>query len=795
MDKKKGGFFLSVYDSVRSGLKPRGGFFAFVDIANLLLALVFARCHLIFGAHPIGFAYIAVLPEGVWMALLGAVIGSFTLGREGVIYAMISVIIAFLRIIVSGGEPDEGEEGVPTVFREGLLLRMSAALIGGFIAAIYEILLSGFTFTGVLFGLTMIIAPPFLVFLLSGLFDTGPGIKDLILSDKPPFSLAGKNEKQRFDLIFFQGAALVFMFLISLALRPLELLGINAAYLFSAAVTLVSAKRFGSTRAAAVGFASSFAVSGLYAAAFSLLGLAAGALFKLGTLYAVIGGGGVICAWAAYAGGTLGFLSTFPEYAIAASVIYPFIKKLSAEKTEKEEMTAEKCAQEMVGTMALSYKAKRKSHLDTLESSLSAVSGVIRERQRTDAYPTEDELRGLTVECVRRYLLSREDGDIAELKIDTDGAAKRLYEKGIITPEELVLDCPVDEFAEGACQAVNRAAAILREEKFKSYSKNSIGEEMDLIAKMIGDGRERDSRECRLDEALSERLCKVCEEEGLVGAVVRVFGQRRKKIILAAEDERGTVITSPSLLAGLSRESGLKLSRPEFFRRGKMALMECAAEQGFRAECATASAKGTREEVSGDTARHFESRDGRFYSLICDGMGSGALARDTSTLVCDLLVPTLDFGGENDTVIRLVNKIIRSRMEECSATVDLFSFDLFLGEGYFIKSGAAPSYIKRKNEGRGGDSIFRIRSKTAPIGLMREVDAEKIKVELKDGDVIVMLSDGIMGAEEGQWLVQLLSRPIKCDLKAYAELILEEAAKNVPPTDDMTVAVTRLSKI
>ena len=40
-------------------------------------------------------------------------------------------------------------------------------------------------------------------------------------------------------------------------------------------------------------------------------------------------------------------------------------------------------------------------------------------------------------------------------------------------------------------------------------------------------------------------------------------------------------------------------------------------------------------------------------------------------------------------------------------------------------------------------SIFRIKSKTAPLGLMKSVDAERIKIDLEGEDYIIMLSDGI----------------------------------------------------
>ena len=67
-----------------------------VDVITFLVAFLFSRCHVVFGSHPLAIAFIAVLPTRVWIAVLGAVSGALTLGKSGIIYSMISVIVVFL---------------------------------------------------------------------------------------------------------------------------------------------------------------------------------------------------------------------------------------------------------------------------------------------------------------------------------------------------------------------------------------------------------------------------------------------------------------------------------------------------------------------------------------------------------------------------------------------------------------------------------------------------------------------------------------------------------------------------
>ena len=170
-------------------------------------------------------------------------------------------------------------------------------------------------------------------------------------------------------------------------------------------------------------------------------------------------------------------------------------------------------------------------------------------------------------------------------------------------------------------------------------------------------------------------------------------------------------------------------------------------------------------------------------------MGSGELAKETSEFVVRFLRCALR-SGFSETVLHVLNHVIRQRGEECSATVDLFELDTITGDATFIKSGAAPSYVKRDS------SIFRIRSETAPIGLMKSIDAERVRVEIKEGDYVIMLSDGVSSTpEDAPWLLELLAEAPKRNIKEYAEYILSAAVKSSRTGDDMTVAVAKIKKI
>lgn len=789
-EKEERGFFPGVAAEFRKRVESRAALAA--DAMIFLAALVFARTHLLFGAYPLATALVAVLPSRVFVALLGAAVGSLTLGRIGVIYAMISVIVVLLRVIISATDKERG--GARGVFSESVLLRMCATVIGGFVGALYEILLSGFTPSSVLFGAATVILPPLLVFVFSGIFDTGITLSDFMVGRRNIFSIK-KRGREAYELIFFQFSALALCFFISISLSEYSLFGISAAYTFSGLVTLFSAKRFGAVRGMAVGFVSSLGLSSIYSVAFALAGLVAGALFPLGALYASIGGALALGAWSAYSGGVSGFLTTLPEYALAAVSGFPVYMRLITERKPTEARDSAKDAADMVGTMALAYKNRERESLRAFESAISAVSTLVRALGEQDSSPTKDEYRDAFLDCADKFCKTcssyRTCSAAGRPYIESaDRIAERLCRGERITAEELGASPAPCRDREHLADATNHAAAMIEEEKFKTRKLAFAAEDYELISRLFGEARHNEERERELDTALGERAEAAFVASGFSDGIVRVFGGRTKHFIGAAEDRDGKRITAPEVKRALESATGLSLTDAQYFRRADTVLFECDSAPAFRVDFAFATAPRSENEVSGDTVRSFESRDGRFFALISDGMGSGEVAKQTSEFAAQFLVRILDTGVSESTAMYMLNQIIRRRTRECSATVDLFEFDLISGEGTFVKSGAATSYIKRR------DSIFRIRSETAPLGLLRSVDAERLRAQVMPGDYVIMFSDGISSSpEDAAWLLELLAKPPKRNLSEYADFILHAAMARGRRRDDMTVALMRIMSV
>ena len=142
---------------------------------------------------------------------------------------------------------------------------------------------------------------------------------------------------------------------------------------------------------------------------------------------------------------------------------------------------------------------------------------------------------------------------------------------------------------------------------------------------------------------------------------------------------------------------------------------------------------------------------------------------------------------EKELLLSMLNNFVRAKNLECTSSVDLLEVDTFSNQATIIKSGSAPSYIKR------GEKVFKLQSKTAPIGILKELDAQRHEFLVERGDLIVMVSDGILPYRLGDdWLQEMIGE--EKNVKSLAEKIVERAkAENKDKLDDMTALVALIS--
>ena len=91
-----------------------------------------------------------------------------------------------------------------------------------------------------------------------------------------------------------------------------------------------------------------------------------------------------------------------------------------------------------------------------------------------------------------------------------------------------------------------------------------------------------------------------------------------------------------------------------------------------------------------------------------------------------------------------------------------------------------------------------MRSSALPPGFGAETETKVTEVNLKDGDIIIMMTDGVIGnleagKEEGKWFKATVEGLNSKDPRFIADSIIKEAERSRGiVSDDMTVAVVRI---
>ncbi len=210
--------------------------------------------------------------------------------------------------------------------------------------------------------------------------------------------------------------------------------------------------------------------------------------------------------------------------------------------------------------------------------------------------------------------------------------------------------------------------------------------------------------------------------------------------------------------------------------------------------CSTATKH--KSEVSGDTNIRTKLNDGKYMLAISDGMGSGQVAKKSSTTVIKMLEKLLKTGFDNEISIGLINSAVNlNSNEETYATIDISIIDLNKGNIEFVKNGACPTFVKS------GNKVEVIKAVSFPAGILDKIDMVVYDKDLKENDIIIMCSDGIIESNTEYknkeiWLKELLENISTNDVQKISDIILQESIDNGYgiAKDDMTVIVSKIMK-
>ncbi|MBQ8310684.1 MAG: SpoIIE family protein phosphatase [Clostridia bacterium] len=668
-------------------------------------------------------------------------------------------------------------EELRDVFSESVCLRMATAALGSLIVSLYRVFAGGFRYYDLFAVIFALVMTPALVAV---------------------YSVAMERRIDSRVLRTVSEAALVFSLVY--AARTVTLLGFPLSPMLALFFTLLICRSHGAVQGIGSALLCGVAYDLMMAPAFMLAALAylffhsmkkEGSAILLACLCTV--------SWMTYVGGASVLLSMIPV-TLFAGAAFTLAQRLAArgevqEDTEDADAEVRDEGRHHFESSKYRDSSDRFRGISDAFSSLSEVFYNLSDRFRR---PGVIDLRRLCDEAFDTFCAdcpnktvcwgleySETLGTVSEL-------ISALHTRGKVSAEQigdaLSHRCPR---MDSILDQINRECARLTGEMLRNNRTEIFAMDYEAAAKIINEALEEDDGEYRFDVELERKVSEYLNDAGVRAGSVAVYGSRRRRILIRGAEIEQAKVSFETMRSDLGEMCGSELGQPVFEVERNVSTMILQAQQKLAVTGAqnNVSADGG---VSGDSVNLFSNKKDYFYALICDGMGAGREAALTSGLCSVFMEKMLRAGNRAGTSLRMLNNMIRSRgadsTRECSSTIDLLELDLMTGEAYFIKSGAAPSFVIRK------DVVRKIHAGTVPIGIICALDAQQTRFELREGDTVVMISDGIMQSDaECEWLTSYLKEVAEADPEEIVYRICHHAAEN-DTHDDCSVIALRIHR-
>lgn len=301
-----------------------------------------------------------------------------------------------------------------------------------------------------------------------------------------------------------------------------------------------------------------------------------------------------------------------------------------------------------------------------------------------------------------------------------------------------------------------------------------------------------------LEQRLWRRLPGELKYLGLKLCTLRVFrGEHaHPEIYLVLKTVRDIRVSAKSIAELLSKCSQQQL-RPAWDCRAAAGRepesFHFVAKTRYQMLCGISKVTKAGELVSGDSYSLLQKDTGTIVMSLADGMGSGVGACKESEKVIGLLEQFLEAGFPQETAVRMIHScMLLQNTEEQFSTIDLCMADLYDGGCDFLKSGAAPTFLKL------GDTFEMLPSASLPSGILSQPDYERMHRQLGAGDAIIMMTDGVLEALPQEHRMERMEELLRCcwtvNAKEYAQRLMERVylLQRLRARDDMTILVGSL---
>lgn len=730
-----------------------------LELFTLLIAFAITPIKFLFDIYPFGLALCASSKRRSPFALAGSALSFVIFVDNSVPYVIALLALVGMRLVGSVWLHDNGEREVSLgqasrpsfvslLFTEKVSVRVALCALCAFGLGIYRFIASGYSYYELFVLIFFCVFSSVLCYALCSLSD-------------------GKGQGRLLGI-----CALLFIFIYSI--RGKEILGLDISMVLSYASILYASKYVSGAKSTALGALLGICHGVLFAPVFAICALTSSILWSFSYYLAIISALVMSVGYGVFASGYQALVYLLPELLLASLAMYPITRFEILPRAEI-----------IFGKSQENPPPKSNSDAHTRDAMLEAskafkeISELLSELSQKSKAPDREFFKSASLEICEKHCFGCPKRSICwerEIVTTKDNIA-RMGEQAFLNgapsadgiDERFLHRCPNIEliFEELATLKRGIEESSSRTDKLEVSAQDYL-----LVSRLIEESFSNLDNELRPNVTLTDRATRTCDKLGLKYTSLEVVGAQGIKITISGVSTEASKCSLSELKDALEGALDSPLDTPTITEVDALSEIVIASAPSLCVKSAKSVLSASDGEQNGDTLCELSTTDNKFYSLLCDGMGSGRDAYITSDMCAEFMRRLLPVCKSKELSMCMLNNFIRARGLECSSSVDLLEIDLLSGSACLIKSGAAPSFIKR------GSSVFRLHSRTAPIGIMKELDAEKLDFNLREGDIVIMISDGIASDErDSKFLVDYLSSIEVLDEDEIIDTAFDENSK------------------
>lgn len=620
--------------------------------------------------------------------------------------------------------------------------------------------------------------------------------------------------KRVFSIEELIGATIIFS-LSSLFLNKFNVYNLNIGNILIMFMIMVLGWKngmiLGGTAGISIGLALSIsgAATILQITMFAVSGIIAGALNKFGKLGVILGFVLGNCFVTYISKGTSISILYLREMFIASIGLLIVPSNL---KIEVEDLIGRVKLLEDIGDRRLEENIKIADKLKILSKTINELI-----EEKIEVVPEDfieyflDEMEGIPNNIFSEEIINEENGIIREIGLE-------IQKKEVLVEKDLIeilknhnnfvymQDENIKNDLQEVVKIINRAYKMFQIDRIKAEERNkgikNITSGLKDITKVIDncaddiekkkDNPKLNSKEKEIEILLKSKNYDIDE--------CRITKLKNSKYIVELKAKSDNKIKDKDIVSNISDIISKSIGKKVVFQRDKKVEEKeeytqiYSSEDKFMLQVGSAKISKDNSEASGDCNLQMRLDDGKYILAISDGKGSGVKARESSKKTINTLKKLFASGFEKEEATHLINSSLNiCNEEDMYSSLDISILDLYLGTLETIKNGSCNTYIKNKK------NIKTITSKNLPVGIVDKVDFEFNNIEVSDGDIILMCSDGLLESKDDlnkDWIEQFLKNVSTNNVQKVADLILAEAIDNSYgiAQDDITVIVAKVIK-